>query len=71
MIRTRRPISHMPEIVHHILAGGNPVYDIVKSEDGLTITIRSSDDHTKKIDIISSAVGTLIKTLQEIKTASH
>jgi hypothetical protein len=61
----------MPEIVHHILVGDNPVYDIVKSEDGLTITIRSSEDHTKKIDIISSAVGTLIKTLQEIKTASH
>jgi len=61
----------MPEIVHQIVAGGHPVYDIVKSEDGLTITIRSSEDHTQKIDLISSVLGKLIATLQKIETAPH
>ena len=58
----------MPETVHQSFAGRHPVYDIVKSEDGLTITIRSSEDHTKKIDLISSVVGTLIDVLQKMKT---
>jgi hypothetical protein len=61
----------MPEIVRQILAGRHPVYDIVKSADGLTITIRSTGDHSKKIDLISSVVGTLARTLQEIETASE
>jgi hypothetical protein len=62
--------AKMPEVVRQIFAGSHPVYDIVKSADGLTITIRSSEDHTKKIDLISSVVGTLIKTLQEIEKPS-
>jgi len=61
----------MPEIMRQIFAGSHPVYDIVKSADGVTITIRHSEDHTKKIDLISSVVGTLIKTLQEIEKASQ
>jgi len=60
----------MPEIVRQIFAGSRPVYDIVKSEDGLTITIRSSQDHAKKIELISSVVGTVIDALRDIKTAS-
>ena len=61
----------MPEIVHQIFVGRHAIYDIVKSEDGLTITIRLSEDHTQKIDLISSIVGTLIDVLQKIKTPSH
>jgi hypothetical protein len=60
----------MPEIMRQIFAGRHPVYDIVKSADGLTITIRSTEDHSKKIDLISSVVGTLVRTLQEIEKAS-
>lgn len=61
----------MPEIVRQIFAGRHPVYDIVKSADGGTITIRHSEDHTKKIELIASVVGTLINTLQEIEKASR
>jgi len=60
----------MPEIMRQIFAGSHPVYDIVKSADGLTITIRSTEDHSKKIDLISSVVETLIRTLQEVEKAS-
>jgi hypothetical protein len=60
----------MPEIMRQIVAGRHPVYDIVKSADGLTITIRSTEDHSKKIDLISSVVGTLVRSLQEIETAT-
>jgi hypothetical protein len=60
----------MPEIVHQIFAGRHPVYEVVKSADGSTITIRLSEDHTKKIDLIPSVIGTLINTLQKIKDAS-
>jgi hypothetical protein len=59
----------MPEIMRQIFAGSHPVYDIVKSADGLTITIRSTEDHSKKIDLISSVVGTLVRTLQEVERA--
>ena len=57
----------MPEIVHQIFAGSHPVYEVVKSADGVTVTIRSAEDHNKKIDLISSVVGTLINTLQKVK----
>jgi hypothetical protein len=61
----------MPEIMRQIFAGRHPVYDVVKSGDGLTITIRSTEDHSKKIDLIPSVVGTLVRTLQEIEKASN
>jgi hypothetical protein len=59
----------MPEIIRQVTAGRHPVYDVVKSADGMTITIRSSEDHTKKIDLIPSVVDTLVRILQEVKKA--
>lgn len=58
----------MPETVHQIFAGRHPVYDVVKSADGMTITIRMSEDHSKKIDLIPSVVGTLIEVLQKFRS---
>jgi hypothetical protein len=57
----------MPETVRVIRAGSHPVYEVVKSEDGLTVTIRSAENHEEKIDLMSSVVGTLINVLQEFR----
>lgn len=57
----------MPEEVRTIYAGSDPVYEVVKSEDGLRVTIRSAEDHSKKVDLMSSVVGTLISVLQELR----
>jgi hypothetical protein len=57
----------MPEIVRVIRAGRHDVCEVVKSEDGLTVTIRSAENHDDKIDLMSSVVGTLIEVLQEFR----
>lgn len=57
----------MAEIIRTIYAGRHPIYEVVKSEDGLTVTIRSAENHDHKIDLISSVVGTLIDVLTEFR----
>jgi hypothetical protein len=57
----------MPEQVHVIAAGSRPVYEVVTSEDGLTITIREAENHEHKIVLLSSVLGTLIRTLQGLR----
>jgi len=57
----------MPEEVHTIYAGSHPVYEVVKSADGLTVTIRLAENHDEKIDLMSSVLGTLIQTLREVQ----
>jgi hypothetical protein len=49
-----------------ITAGSRPVYEIVKSDDGLTVTIREAQNHEHKIDLISSVIPTLIRMLQKL-----
>ena len=56
----------MPEKVVDIYAGSHSVFQVVKSEDGLTVTIRLTENHDHKIDLISSVVPTLIRVLQDI-----
>ena len=48
-------------------SGRHPVYEVVKSEDGLTVTIRLAENHDEKIDLMSSVIGTLIQTLHEVE----
>ena len=57
----------MPKEVHTIYAGSHPVYEVVKSEDGLTVTIRLAENRNEKIDLMSSVIGTLIQTLKEVQ----
>lgn len=57
----------MPEIVRVIYAGSHPVYEVVKSADGLTVTIRLAEHPEEKVELMSSVVGTLIDMLQEFR----
>jgi hypothetical protein len=56
----------MPERIEVIHAGSRPVYEIVKSVDGLTITIRLAQHPEQKIDLISSVIPTLIQILSDM-----
>ena len=54
----------MPEI-EVITAGNKEVYEVVKSDDGHTVTIRFAKNHEHKFDLPQSVVGTLIKALSK------
>ncbi len=56
----------MPENIEVITAGSHEVYEVVKSEDGLTITIREAGNHDHKIELISSVLPTLIRALKDM-----
>jgi hypothetical protein len=58
----------MPEkLLNTIYAGPTPVYEIVESEDGLTITLRSADSPDNQLRMIRTAVGTLADALRRIE----
>jgi hypothetical protein len=55
----------MAEQVFVVAAGSRPICEIVKSEDGQTLTIRSASNHNQAIAMPSSIVHALIGALQE------
>lgn len=58
----------MPEkLLNTIYAGSTPVYEIVESDDGLTITVRSADSPDNQLRMIRTAVGTLVDALRRIE----
>lgn len=58
----------MPEkLLNTIYAGSTPVYEIVESEDGLTITVRSAESPDNQLRMIRTAVGTLADALRRIE----
>jgi hypothetical protein len=56
----------MPERVYTIAAGNRPIYEVVKSENGLNFTIRYAAEPERKFELASSAIPDLIKVLQEL-----
>jgi hypothetical protein len=44
----------MPEEIHVIAAGSRPMYEVVKSADGSTVTIRAAGNHDNNIALTSS-----------------
>jgi hypothetical protein len=55
----------MAEQVFVVTAGDRPIYEVVKSEDGHTLTIRSAANHTHAVSMPSSAVHALIGALRQ------
>jgi hypothetical protein len=57
----------MPEtLLNTIYAGARPVYEIVESEDGRTITVRSSDSPDNELRMLRTAVGALADALRKV-----
>lgn len=56
----------MPEKIHVIAAGSRLTYEVVESEDGLSVTIRHAEDHEDNIVLIRSVIPTLVNVLREI-----
>ena len=59
------------EKVHPIMAGSSPAYQVVESEDGVTVLIRSANDHSKQVSIMKSALPMLIDILQRLARNPH
>lgn len=56
----------MPDKVRGVaFLSKGPVYEIVVPENGVSITIRSAEDHSKQVSVSSGAVPLLIKALEE------
>jgi len=61
----------MPEkILNTVYAGSTPVYEVVESEDGLTITVRSADSPDNQLRMIRTAVGTVADALRKIEPSA-
>jgi hypothetical protein len=57
----------MPErLLNTIFAGARPVYEIVESTDGLTITVRSAESPDNQLRMIRTACGALAEALKKI-----
>lgn len=54
----------MSEQVFVVEAGTTPVIEVVKSEDGLSLTIRVASNHDRSVTMPSSAVYALISALR-------
>ena len=54
-------------LLNTIYASARPVYEIVESEDGRTITVRSADSPDNQLRMLRTAVGTLADALREIE----
>jgi len=57
----------MPDKIRGIAAPGGkgPLYEIVIPENGVSITIRSTDDRSEHVKVLTSAVPLLIECLKE------
>jgi hypothetical protein len=55
------------EKVRPIHAASRPLFEVLQSEDGLVVTIRSAENHEENIEFPSTVVGTLISVLQEFR----
>jgi hypothetical protein len=55
----------MPEITD-ISAGRHSVYQIVVSDDKRTVTIRETENHNHKVDLMSSVIPTLVDILRKL-----
>jgi hypothetical protein len=53
-------------LLNTIYAGARPVYEIVESEDGRTITVRSSDSPDNELRMLRTAVGALADALRKV-----
>jgi hypothetical protein len=53
-------------LLNTIYAGARPVYEIVESEDGRTITVRSSDSPDNELRMLRTAVGALAEALRKV-----
>jgi hypothetical protein len=59
----------MPEkVLNTIYAGSTPVYEILESEDTLTITVRSAESPDNQLRMIRTAVGALADALRKIES---
>jgi hypothetical protein len=56
----------VPENTYTIAAGSKELYEVVKSEDGLKVTIRYAQNPEKKIELDAGAVPELIGALQKL-----
>lgn len=57
----------MPKQPHHIYAGSRSVDEIIESDDTLTTTIRHTDEHSRHMSVICTALPSLIDVLQGIQ----
>ena len=57
----------MAEKIHGISAGRHTLYEIVESEDGVSVVIREAENPDHQITLIRSVLPTLIEVLRGIK----
>lgn len=56
------------EKVHKILVGTANLYEVVEHEDGVSMSLRETENHEHKVRLLKSVLPTLIKKLQAISS---
>jgi hypothetical protein len=59
-------MANKPENTYTIAAGSKEIYEIEKSEDGLTVTFRIAGNPEKNFVVAGSAIEDLIKVLRKL-----
>lgn len=57
----------MAEKLIKITAGNKEVFEVMKSADGQTVTVRLASNHENKMVFPSSVMGTLINALRDLE----
>jgi hypothetical protein len=55
---------------HVVYGGARPLYEVIESEDEVSVTIRYAGDHNDQIRLHRSGVVALVDVLKEVKPIS-
>jgi len=61
----------MTDKIHVIYGGARPLYEVIESEDEVSVTIRYAGDHKERIRLHRSGVAALVNALKDIKPAAQ
>ena len=50
-----------------VAAGNEELYEIVENDDGVTVTVRSTEDESEHIIVLKSMIPILVDSLQEFR----
>jgi hypothetical protein len=62
----KRGIESVGDKIHVVRGGARPVYEVIESEDEVSVTIRYAGDHKEKLTLLRSTVPSLADLLKEI-----
>ena len=61
----------MTEKIHVIHGGARPLFEVIESDDEVSVVIRYAGDHKEQIRLHRSGIPGLVQVLKDIKPIEH